>query len=59
MLLTMNDFNKIKYDPNLKSGTTVICFKFKANEKSASVTPLQSDVYPNASSNLDDQLFFK
>ena len=34
-------------------------FKFQANTKSASVTPLQSEGYPNASSNLDNQLFIK
>ena len=32
---------------------------FKADKKPALVMPLQSESYPEASSNLDDQLFIK
>ena len=33
--------------------------KFQADKKSPSVTPLQSEGYSKASSNLDDQLFIE
>ena len=49
-------FSKNQYDKNLKTRTTVICFKFRADEKPVSVIPLQSEGYPEASSNLDDKL---
>ena len=52
-------FSKTQYDTNLKNRTTVICFKFKADEKPVSVMPLQIEGYPEASSNLYDQLFIK
>ena len=39
-----------------KNRTTVICFKFRADEKPVSVMPLQSEGFPEASSNLYDQL---
>ena len=47
MLLTVKDFNKTKYDTNQKTRTTVICFKFQADKKFASVTLLQSEGYLN------------
>ena len=40
----------------IKNRTTVICFKFKVDEKPVLVMPLQSEGYPEASSNWDDQL---
>ena len=52
-------FSKTQYDTNLKNRTTVICFKFKADGKPVSVMPLQIEGYPEASSNLYDQLFIK
>ena len=50
-------FSKIQYDTNSKNRTTLICFKFKDDGKpGVLVMPLQSEGYPEASSNLDDQL---
>ena len=50
-------FSKTKYDTNFKKNrTTVICFKFRDDEKPVWVIPLQSEGYPKASLNLDDQL---
>ena len=57
MLLTVTTLVR----PNMiqikkKNTTTVIYFKFRADEKPVSVMPLQSEGYPEVSSNLDDQL---
>lgn len=37
----------------------MICFKFQADKKPASVMSLQSEGYPKTFSNLDDQLLIK
>ena len=56
MLLTVTTLVRTNVTQILKNRTTVICFKFRADEKPVSVMPLQSEGYPEASSNLDEQL---
>ena len=56
MLLTVTTLVRSSMIQILESRTTVICFKFRDDEKPVSVMPLQSEGYPEASSNLDDQL---
>ena len=51
--------SKTQYNTNLNNRTVVICFKFHADLKPALVTPLQSESYPKASSNLYNQSFIK
>ena len=56
MLLTVTTLVRTNMTQILKNRTTLICFRFRAGEKPISVMPLQSEGYPEASSNLDDQL---
>ena len=51
MLLTVSTLVRPNMIQILKNRTTVICFKFRADEKPVSVMILESEGYPEASSN--------
>ena len=55
MLLTVSTLVRPNMIQILKNRTTVICFKFRDDKKPVWVMPLQSEGYPEASLNLDDQ----